>query len=531
MATLRRFAVAVVLAFGLALPVFAAPAPHVTISLDATEAPRKIFHAHLTIPASPGTLTLYYPKWIPGEHGPTGPIQDLAGLKFTANGQVLKWRRDLLDGWTIHVDVPAGATNVEATLDFISPAGHEGIYTGGASATDKMTVISWNTVLLYPAGWSSDQLTYDASLRLPRGWNFGTSLQVASKSESEIKFAPVSLTMLVDYRLRLIEAGLLPHEYAHSWNGKYRRPADLTTPDYEKPMQTDLLWVYEGLTSYLGDVLSARSGVRSADQFRDALAKIAAELDHRPGRIWRNLQDTADGVPAMQAAPHEWESWGRPLDYYEEDVLNWLWADVIIRQQTQNKKSMDDFCHLFHGGQSGPPQVKTYNFDDVVNTLNQVAPYDWRGFWTERLNNHGPGAPLAGVEGSGWKLVYDENRSELVKAEEDAGRENINAAYSIGLWLRDDGHITDTIEGMPAAKAGIGPGMAVIAVNGKKFSADVLHDALRATRNSSEPLELLVENTDYYKVLKIDYHGGEKFPHLVRDESKPDLLSDIITAH
>jgi len=624
MATLRRLAVTGVLAFGLAFPVFAAPAPQVTIALDATEAPRKIFHAHLTIPASPGTLTLYYPKWIPGEHGPTGPIQDLAGLKFIANGQMLKWRRDLLDGWTINVDVPSGTTNVEATLDFISPAGHEGIYTGGASATDKMTVISWNTVLLYPAGWTSDQLTYDASVRLPRGWNFGTSLQVASKSEEEIEFAPVSLTMLVDSpvisgqylkvvplaenppaemdiaadtaaaleapaevwehyknlvaqagtlfgarhyrdyhflfslsdhvahfglehhesndsrsyertlvddRLRLIEAGLLPHEYVHSWNGKYRRPADLTTPDYEKPMQTDLLWVYEGLTSYLGDLLSARSCVRTADQFRDALAQIAAELDHRPGRTWRNLQDTADGVPAMQAAPREWDSWRRPLDYYEEDVLNWLWADVIIRQQTQNKKSMDDFCHLFHGGQSGPPQVKTYNFDDVVNTLNQVTPYDWRHFWTERLNNPGPGAPLAGVEGSGWKLVYDENRSELVKADEDAGRENINAAYSIGLWLRDDGHITDTIEGMPAAKSGIGPGMAVIAVNGKKFSADVLHDALRATRNSSEPLELLIENTDYYKVFKIDYHGGEKFPHLVRDESKPDLLSDIIKPH
>src|SRR5207247_4670474 len=198
MATLLRFAVAVVLAFGLALPVLAAPAPHVTISLDATEAPRKIFHAHLTIPASPGTLTLYYPKWIPGEHGPTGHSEDLAGLKVTANGQLLKLRRDLRDGWTIHVEVPGGATNIEASLDFISPAGHEGIYTGGASATDKMTVISWNTVLLYPAGWTSDQLTYDASLRLPRGWTFGTSLQVVSKSEDEIKFAPVSLTMLVD---------------------------------------------------------------------------------------------------------------------------------------------------------------------------------------------------------------------------------------------------------------------------------------------------------------------------------------------
>src|SRR6266566_9101645 len=622
MATLRRFAVAVVLAFGLALPVFAVPAPHVTISLDATEAPRKIFHAHLTIPASPGTLTLYYPKWIPGEHGPTGPIQDLAGLKFTANGQLLKWRRDLLDGWTIHVEVPGGATNIEASLDFISPAGREGIYTGGASATDKMTVISWNTVLLYPAGWSSDQLTYDASLRLPRGWNFGTSLQVASKSESEIKFAPVSLTMLVDSpiisgqylkvvplnqgenppvemdiaadtaaaleapaevwehyknlvaqagtlfgarhyrdyhflfslsdhvahfglehhesndsrsyertlvddRLRLIAAGLLPHEYVHSWNGKYRRPADLTTPDYEKPMQTDLLWVYEGLTSYLGDLLTARSGLRTPEEARDELASIAADLDHRSGRVWRNLQDTADGVPAMQGAPRQWDSWRRPLDYYDEDVLNWLWVDTIIRQQTQAKKSIDDFCHLFHGGQSGPPEVKTYTFDDVVNTLNQVAAYDWRGFWTERLTNHGPGAPLGGVANSGWKIVYDDTRSNVVKTSEEE-HTTMDASYSIGLLLRDDGSIIDSIEGMLAATAGIGPGMKVVAVNGRRLTTEVLRDAMKAGKTSSQPLELIVENTDYYKTYKLDYHGGEKYPHLVRDDSKPDRLSEII---
>src|SRR6266699_5114354 len=540
MATLRRFAVAVVLAFGLALPVFAAPAPHVTISLDATEAPRKIFHAHLTIPASPGTLTLYYPKWIPGEHGPTGPIQDLAGLKFTANGQILKWRRDLLDGWTIHVEVPAGAAIVDASLDFLSPAGAEGLYTGGRSATDKMSVISWNTMLLYPAGWTSDELTYEATLRLPAGWKFGTPLPVASQAGGEIKFKSVSLTTLVDspvitgqymrvvplaqnplremdiaadsagafdapqevldhyknlidqaeklfgahhyreyhfvYSLsdhvahfglehhesndsrvdergmvnpgkRLLFAGVLPHEDVHLWHGKYRRPADLTTPDYEKPMQTDLLWVYEGLTSYLGDVLSARSGVRTADQFRDALAQIAAELDHRPGRTWRNLQDTADGVPAMQGAPPQWESWRRPLDYYDEDVLNWLWVDVIIRQQTQNKKSMDDFCHLFHGGQSGPPAVKTYTFDDVVNTLNRVAPYDWRRFWTERLNNHGPGAPLGGIEGSGWKVEYKDTPTDFYRsAERDA---NVLAEmYTVGLRLREDGTVIDTIEGM-----------------------------------------------------------------------------------
>jgi predicted metalloprotease with PDZ domain len=601
-------------------------APTIALAVDASEAPRKIFHAQMTIPVTPGTLTLYYPKWIPGEHGPTGPIQDLAGLKFTAKGQILKWRRDLLDGWTFHVEVPDGVAAVNVSLDFISPAGEEGIYTGAASATDKMTVLSWNTVLLYPAGWTSDELTYRASLRLPAGWKFGTPLPVAEEAADnrhayqQVNFKPASLTMLVDspviageylrvvplgenprqemdiaadsagaldapqdvldhyrnltdqamklfgaqhfrdyhflYSLsdhvahfglehhesndsrsseralvdadqRLLAAGLLSHEYVHSWNGKYRRPADLATPDYEKPMQDDLLWVYEGLTSYLGDILSARSGIRTPDQFRDQLASIAARLDHVPGRTWRNLQDTADGVPSMQGAPHQWESWRRTVDYYEEDVLNWLWVDTIIRQQSHGQKSMDDFCRLFHGGQSGPPEVKTYTFDDVVNALNQVAPYDWRGFWTERLTNHGPHAPPDGVEGSGWRLVYDDSPSDLIKATQHA-RNRINEAYSIGLYLEENGQIVDTIEGMLAAKAGIGPGMKVVAVNGRSFSADVLSDALKAGKNGSDPLELLVQNTGYYKTYKLDYHGGEQYPHLVRDDSKPDVLSEII---
>ena len=614
----------VLLLVALLSPVFGAgmPAPQVSLFVDATEAPRKIFHARLTIPAKPGSLTLYYPKWIPGEHGPTGPIQDLAGLKFTANGKSLSWRRDLLDGWTFHVEVPAGVSSVEAALDFISPAGSEGIYTGGATATDRLAVINWNDVLLYPAGWPSDDLTYTASLRLPSEWKFGTSLAVTSQAGGEIKFAPVSLTMLVDgpvitgeylkvvplnpgqtppvemdvaadsaaaldappdlwehyknlvkqtdalfgaqhYRdyhflfslsdhvahfglehhesndsrlgeralvdpnKRLLGSGLLSHEFVHSWNGKYRRPADLATSDYEKPMQTDLLWVYEGLTEYLGEILTGRMGERTPEEFRDSLAYTAAELDHTPGRAWRNLQDTADGVPAMQDAPHQWKSWRRALDYYEEDELTWLWADIIIRQQTHGQKSLDDFCRIFHGAPGGPPQVKTYTFDDIVSTLNQVAPYDWRGFWTERLTNHGPGAPLGGIEGSGWKLVYDSTRSPRVQAEE-GDRGSVNAAYSIGLWLKSDGTVTDTVEGMPAAQAGIGPGMKLIAVNGRKFSKDVLGDALQEGKNSHAALELLVENTEYYKTYKLDYHGGEKFPHLVRDETKPDVLTEII---
>jgi predicted metalloprotease with PDZ domain len=599
------------------------PAPHITVMVDASEAPRKIFHAQLAIPAAPGTLTLYYPKWIPGEHGPTGPIEGLTGLHFTAKGQELKWRRDLLDGWTFHVEVPAGVSSIDASLDFASPPSTSGgMYTAGASATDKLTVLSWNTVVLYPQGWPTDELTYQASLRLPAGWKFGTALPVDSQNGAEIKFQPVSLTTLVDspvisgeflrvvplaenprqeldiaadsagdldvpqdvlnlyknltaqamklfgaqhfrdyhflYTLsdhvdhfglehhesddsrtderslvdtdyRTMAAGLLPHEYVHSWNGKYRRPADLATPDYEQPMQDDLLWVYEGLTSYLGDLLAARSAIRTPDQARENIALLAARLDHLPGRTWRNLQDTADGVPSMQNAPKAWESWRRELDYYDEDVLNWLWVDTVIREQSHGAKSIDDFCHLFHGSPGGKPEVKTYTFDDVVNTLNQVVAYDWRGFWTERLTNHGPGAPLTGIERSGWKLVYNDSMPALTWIEEDK-KDYVDAAYSIGLLLDTHGEVRDTIEGMVAAKAGIGPGMRIIAVNEKQFSSDGLRDALKQGKTSSAPLELLVENAEYYHTYKLDYHDGEKYPHLVRDESKPDVLSQIYTA-
>src|ERR1700726_3791600 len=578
----------------------AATAPQISIALDASDAPRKIFHAQLTIPAVPGTLTLYYPKWIPGEHAPSGPVINLAGLKFTANGQVLKWRRALDDNWTILVEVPAGVQEVHATLDFLSPAGaDQALFSAAASATEKLTIISWNQVLLYPKGWPADQLSYSASVKLPSGWKFGTPLPVSSQSGDEIHFSPVSLYTLVDspvltgeylkivplnpgqnppveldvaadsatalepppevwetYRnlvkqaallfgathyndyhflftlsdhvahfglehhesndsrtqertlidpeLRVARASLLPHEYVHSWNGKFRRPADLTTSDYQQTMQDDLLWVYEGLTEYLGDLLTARSGLWTPQQYREELARSAAMLDHRPGRTWRNLQDTADAAALLYYTPKEWDSWRRDVDYYDEGELDWLWVDSIIRQRTGGKKSMDDFCKLFHGAPSTPPTVKTYTFDDVVNTLNQIAPYDWRGFWNERLSNHGPGAPLGGIEGAGWKIVYDESRSEIMRAWEDDHR-TINAAFSVGLLVKENGEIEDTIEGMDAAHAGIGPGMKILAVNGRRFTPQVFRDALFEGKTSSQPLQLLIENTDYFRTFSLDY--------------------------
>ncbi len=599
-----------------------ANAPTVTLSVDATNAARKIFHASLKIPATPGDLTLYYPKWIPGEHAPDGPIVDLAGLFFRANGQTLKWRRDLLDGFTIHVEVPQGVNEIDAELDFLSPATLEGGFSGGSSATAKLAVISWNQVLLYPKGWKADDINYTASLKIPDGWKFGTPLPITSQSGNEIHFAPAPLTTLVDspvitgeflkvvplaqepptemdiaadsaaaldapqdvwdhykslvdqaqklfgahhyrdyhflYTLsdhvahfglehhesddsrvderalvddtsRKLSAGLLPHEYVHSWNGKYRRPADLATPDYQQPMQDDLLWVYEGLTDYLGFVLTSRSGLLTADQDRDDLALTAAQLDHLPGRTWRNLQDTADAAPQLYFAPEAWHSWRRGTDFYSEDTLNWLWVDVIIRQQSKGKKSIDDFCHLFHGAPSTGPALKTYTFDDIVNALNQVVTYDWRGFWTERLTNHGPGAPLGGIEGSGWKLTYDETPSEVLSG--SAGMFHfVPSGFALAINLRDDGGIVDTIENETAAKAGIGPGMKVIAVNGRRFSPDILRDAIKAAKGGTGTIDLLVENDDYYKTYKLDYHGGEMYPHLVRDNSKPDLLSEILKA-
>src|SRR5580658_9612968 len=506
----RILGVVCVLLFSLAS--WSATPPTITLFVDATSTPRKIFHAKLKIPASAGDLTLYYPKWIPGEHAPDGPVIDLAGLKFTAGGKTLKWRRDLLDGFTIHVEVPAGENEVNAELDFLSPATFEGGFSAGSSATDKMAVISWNQVLLYPKGWKSDDITYVASLKLPPGWKYGTPLPIASTSltgqngDTQIMFQPASLTTLVDspvitgeflkvvkladdplvemdvaadsaaalappkevwdhyknlveqanklfgahhYRdyhflyslsdhvahfglehhesddsrvderglvdetARKMDAGLLPHEYVHSWNGKYRRPADLATPDYQQPMQDDLLWVYEGLTEYLGSVLTARSELLTSQQAREALALLVAQYEHRPGRDWRPLQDTADAAPFLYDSTADWANWRRGTDFYEEGELLWLDVDSTLRMITNDKKSIDDFCKIFHGGDTGKGELKTYTFEDVVATLNQVAPYDWTGFLRARLDGVATKTPEEALTNSGWRLAYDESPSGM----------------------------------------------------------------------------------------------------------------------
>jgi predicted metalloprotease with PDZ domain len=597
-----------------------APQP-ITLSVDATEAPRKILHAHLVIPAASGPLTLVYPKWLPGEHGPTGPITDLAGLRLTAMGRNVPWQRDLVDMYAFHCEVPTGASAVEVDLDFLLPASTEG-FTSSASTTAQLAVINWNQVLLYPQGPPSDALTFTATLHLPAGWKFGTALPVDKESMDGISFKPVSLTTLVDspvvagaffrrieltpgqtpahyidmvsdspaalemspeliaeYKQLVAETGalfgarhytqyhflytlsdhvtsfglehhessddrvpertlldeaehianadLLPHEFVHSWNGKYRRPIGLATPDYQQPMRTDLLWVYEGLTQYLGEVLTARSGLLSPEDTREFIASIAAQLDYRAGRTWRPLIDTAVAAQLLYQAPPSWAAWRRSVDFYNEGVLIWLEADVIIRQRTQGRSSLNDFCRRFHGGQSGAPMVNTYTLDDVVKALNDVAPYDWRAFFEREVYNVTPRVPLTGVEGGGWRLVYTDTPNHYMQAQEQTA-EGIDLSYSLGLTINNEGEIVDVIPGQAADKAGLGPGMKLVAVNGRRASAEVLRQSVRATKTASEPLDLLVENGEFYKTYRLNYHGGERYPHLERISERPDLLDEIL---
>jgi predicted metalloprotease with PDZ domain len=331
---------------------------------------------------------------------------------------------------------------------------------------------------------------------------------------------------LLDADEHLENAGLLPHEFVHSWNGKYRRPAGLATRNYQDPMVGDLLWVYEGLTEYLGNVLAARSGLWSAEQYREGLAETAAMLDHRAGRTWRPLEDTARSVQILRLGGPGWASWRRGLDYYPEGELIWLEVDTTIRQQSHGKESLDDFCRLFHGGQSGPPKVVPYTFDDVVRALNEVTPYDWATLLKERIRSTAAHAPLGGIERGGWKLVYDDKPNAFVHAGEVIGKD-VSVYFSLGFVVKESGELQDVVPGSPAYVAGIGPGMKLVAVNGKRWSKAGLKDVLHASQENDQPIDLLIENAKVFKTYSISYHDGEKNPHLVRSDGA-DLLGEIL---
>jgi predicted metalloprotease with PDZ domain len=600
----------------------------IVLSVDATEAAKHLFHARMTIPAQAGALTLAYPKWMPGEHGPTGPVVDIVGLRLTAGGQPLAWKREPTDMFLYNVKVPAGATAVEAELDFVTPAATEG-FSSGASASSNLMILSWNQVLLYPAGPNADNITFRADLRLPDGWKYGSALiedggASGSGASGSIRFKPVSLTTLIDSPLlagahfrtvplsppgdkhpaflhiaaeseaalqakpevidhykrlvaeaialfgarhytqyhflftlsdrvahfglehhessddriaergivdddvRVINADLLAHEMVHSWNAKYRRPAGLITNDYRQAIDSNMLWVYEGLTNYLGNILAARSGLWTPEQFRDFLAWAAATLDNRPGREWRPLVDTATAAQILYGSADGWDSMRRSVDFYNEGTLIWLEADTLIRKLSGGKKTLDDFCRLFHGGGDTSPMVKAYTDADVYAALNQVAPNDWKGFFDERVQRLRARAPLGGIEAGGWRLAYGPDKTPLQKAHESVD-DITDVRFALGFTVTKDASLKDVIGGSPASKAGLAPGMKVVAVDGRRFSRQVLEDALTLGKDGKAPIEILAENSDFFRTYRIDYNGGPRSPKLEKVAGQPDVLTEIIS--
>ena len=611
------------LAIGFVLtPALAQKAP-IQILGDLTDAPRKLYHAEIDLPVTPGPLDLITPEWIPGTHMPYGPANEITGVVFTANGKILPWRRDDVDLYEFHLTIPSGVTKLHAHLDCIVTS----------RVSQKLAVLEWEKLLLYPAHIPVREIPIQPSLKVPAGWGIGTALTPVSRGPypvpaagSTTRFAATSVEQLEDspvltgeyfhefalapeitpkhyldvasdypedsnlrpavladlsnlvreatalygchhyyeYHFLLTlsnvaggeglehgqssdngvgekgfadnahvvrNADLLPHEFTHSWNGKYRRPAGLYQPTFATPERGDLLWVYEGMTQYLGNVLAARSGLETQAQFRDKLALTAANLDYRPGRDWRSTEDTAIAASILRGLNPAWSNWRRGQDYYQEGELLWLDADTLIRKMTGNQKSLDDFERIFlgKGGNTGP-LIVTYTFDDLVRDLNEVVPYDWAAFLRDRVDKINPHADLAGIEQGGYKLIYKDQPNATERgfgsANGSSGR-GTDFWFSVGLRLDGDGRIFDVRWNGPADKAMLAPGEKIIAVNGHIYSTDALREAIRAANGTTEPIRLIVQADSFVHTAAIDYHGGERYPALERAAGTPDYLDDI----
>ena len=597
----------------------------ISLNVDLTNLNDRVLNVHETIPVKPGEITLLYPEWLPGTHSPSNPVANMAGLVVTTDGRRVSWLRDRVNMWAFHIDVPKGATTLELNFQYLAPVNPQ----QGRIST-KIADVTWNSVLLYPAGYFARRIQFAVELRLPEGWKFATSLEVKSQNGNVVQFKDTALNTLIDspvyagvnykrvdlstgpdnpvyldvfadkpeqleitpeelqYHKNLViqaqklfnsrhydhydflfslsdtvggkglehhqssEDGtranyftdwlagvggraLLPHEYTHSWNGKFRRPADLWTANFNEPMQNDLLWVYEGLTDYYGNVLTARSGMRTPEQTRDVLAQIAANFEISPGRTWRSLEDTTNQpiISSHGATPQSWPSWQRSYDYYPESDLIWLDADTIIRERSNGQKSLDDFAKLFFGINNGSYVTVPYTLEDLVKALNTVQPYDWAEFFRARVYEVSPQVPMNGITQGGYRLVYNDNEPEWMR-HMDPSR-GTSFATSLGFALKgEDGDrsgnaIANVWWDSPAFKAGMTPEMQLQGVNDQTFSVSNLREAILAAEKSNAPIKLLVKRDKEFLTLNVDYHGGLRYPHLERVESMPDLL-DVILA-
>ncbi len=615
-------------AFGLLLAASAGLAAHasdIVLRVDAHDVARNRVHTDQTLSVRPGPLTLAYAKWIPGEHGPNGPLDSIIGLEIRANGAPLAWTRDPLDVYTLRMTVPPGVDRLELSIESGLPT--EGlIYTSGQTNSARLAIISWNEFVLYPKGVDAERLSVDASLVAPEGWTIVCALEGKPGAPGgAVQFERSSLARLIDspaqmgryarlieirgaapapnlphavsimadseaaletpedfargydrlvsesgalfgsrmYRhytwlvslsnhiahfglehhessddraaegmlgapeLRMELAGLLGHEYVHSWNGKYRRPRGLLSPDYQQPMDGSLLWVYEGLTDFLGFVLPARAGLVTPEYYRERLAASASTLELEVGARWRPLADTVAVAQLRRSAV--WQSSRRSTDYYAASDYLWLDVDAELRARTQGRATLDDFVRRFCAGASGGPQVKPYVEQDIYDTLAALAPGDWRSFVRRHLDQTGTMAMFGALDRTGWKLGYTAERNAAL-ATDDRRRQSTNRLASIGFTLDWDNRIVDVIDDRAAARAGAGPGMKIEAVNGQKFTTTVLDDAIATAQKTRQPLALLVEKADYYQTLMVEYYDGPRYPHLVRVEGRADNLAAILAS-
>ena len=597
-----------------------------TVSVDATDTLHHVMSIHETVPVpkeaqQKGEMVLLYPMWIPGDHSPTGVIEQLASLHVQSNGRTLEWKRDTVNVAAFHIPVSTSTPTLDLHFQLLTPISPG---QGRVVMTPSIVNVQWDQVSLYPAGYFTRGITVQPSVRVPHGWQIGSALRAGiygdethfnattfnTLVDSPIyagryfrKFdltgpdhVPVSLDVVADepdsldatpqqiaahqnlvrqatalfashhydhydFLLALTdelgsiglehhqssensaapgyftewdktfpERDLLAHEYTHSWNGKYRRPADLWAPNFNTPQRGSMLWVYEGQTQYWGNVLAARSGLVTKDQGFEALAYMAASYDNQTGRQWRPLEDTTNDPVIARRSPLSWRDWQRSEDYYVEGQLVWLDADALIRKLSNDHKSLDDFAKAFFGTNSGSFVVSPYQFDDVVATLNSVQPYDWAKFLHDRLDTIQLHAPLNGLTNGGYKLVYTSKPTAFIKASE-AARHTTDLSFSLGLTVNAAGRVGREHWMSPAFKAGLVPGVTIVAVNDMSFTPQrLLHAVTDAQKDPKQDIRLIVKSGDHVTAVSIPYHEGLRYPHLERIEGTPDRLSAIYAA-
>lgn len=573
----------------------------IVLKVDATNVQQAIYRVKQTIPvAQDGHMVLLMPAWLPGKHAARGEVEKLTGLKVSAGGKAVPWKRDTVDVWAFHVDVPRGAKQLDLEFQFTGATDSD---QGRVSIAPAMLNLEFEQVSLYPAGWFTRRIPIQATVTYPEGWTAVSGLpakkqgaayvydktdyetlidspvfagryyrefklsdrvdlNVFADEAKELEAKPEQIDAhksLVTQAVKLFGAqhydryefllsisdemggiglehhrssengvkpgyftkwsdgpgsrNLLPHEFVHSWNGKFRRGADSWTPDFRTPMRNSLLWVYEGQTQFWGYILQARSGIVSKQDTLDMLANIAASLDNRPARTWRAMVDTTNDPIISARRPKGWVSWQRSEDYYNEGLLIWLEVDSMLRAQSGGRKSMDDFARAFFGMRDGDWGVLTYKIDDVAATLNAIQPYDWAGFLNQRLNGLTERAPLAGFTANGYRLTYtDEPTAAFKDSEKRASRTDLS--YSLGLSVGKGGAIGSVTWDSPAFEAGLDVGDSIVAVGGREYSDDRLKDAVRAAKGTKELVRLLVKKGTRYREIAIDYHDGLRYPRL-----------------